>query len=95
MRALLILPLALLISGCWTPASGQRNPARYPWDQPRPLPPPVPHRPIQARGAISPLFEPRPGSNCALSVEQVSQSGIGSSGVIQLACGEPHPARQR
>ena len=36
MRQLAFLPLALLISACWTPGPGELDPTRYPWDQPRP-----------------------------------------------------------
>jgi hypothetical protein len=34
MRPLAVLPLALLAAGCLAP--GERDPTRYPWDQPRP-----------------------------------------------------------
>ena len=54
MRTLLLVPLALLASGCLGP--GERDPTRYPWD-PRNT---VPHPPIVAGGAIAPLANPQP-----------------------------------
>ena len=35
MRILGLLPLALLVAGCWTPGPGQIDPTHYPWDQPK------------------------------------------------------------
>ena len=32
---ILLLPLVLLTSGCWTRGSGLVDATRYPWDQPR------------------------------------------------------------
>jgi hypothetical protein len=36
MRRHMLLPLTLLLAGCWTPGPGQVDPTRYPWDQPKP-----------------------------------------------------------
>lgn len=34
MRSFAVIPLALVTAGCLAP--GERNPARYPWDRPKP-----------------------------------------------------------
>ena len=33
MRVFLLVSVALLTSGCWTPGPAQLNPTRYPWAQ--------------------------------------------------------------
>lgn len=73
MRLIAIIPLALLTSGCLAP--GERDPTRYPWDQPR-------HPPVAARSAIPPLavpptrFVPPEGSYCVVAIEPSNRTGI-------------------
>jgi hypothetical protein len=95
MRALLLLPLFALLAGCLAP--GERDPTRYPWDQPAPTP--APHPRIEARGMISPNpdWQPQPqpvrpqGSYCIMAIERESRSGIKVGGQAPgvMACSAP------
>ena len=92
MRTLLLVPLALLASGCLAP--GERDPTRYPWD-PRNA---VPHPPIVARGAITPVANPQPslappqGNYCVLAIAPQSSGGITTgNAVARMACSAPVP----
>lgn len=101
-RALALLPLALLLAGCWTPGPGQVDPTRYPWDQPGHA-----HAPIVARGGISPVqpkpaeATPRPtppqGTYCVVALEPSTQTGITFSGNAPTtpACAQQQPQPQR
>lgn len=66
MRSLAVIPLALLLAGCWTPGPGQIDPTRYPWDQrmpkpsqpqPQPQPLPQPQPRVRAQGLVPPVAE--------------------------------------
>jgi hypothetical protein len=94
MRTRLILVLSLLTSGCLAP--GERDPTRYPWDQPHPL--------LQARGALEPwpqpLLPPPPpqglpsGTYCVIALEPAPKSGITVGGKAPgLACSVAVPAQ--
>jgi hypothetical protein len=69
MRAVALVPIAVLLAGCWSPGPGQRDPARYPWDPKgapaKPAPPPAPAPMIEAHGAI-----PRSTGPAGLEAEQ-------------------------
>jgi hypothetical protein len=96
MRRLILPALALLTSGCWTPAPGQVDPTRYPWDRrnlPAPLPPPPPpYGRIEARGLSSPSPSwttpaphpvpnpPATGEYCVIALEAPASSGINKTG---------------
>jgi hypothetical protein len=77
MRLLALLPLALLTTGCLAP--GERDPTRYPWDQPW-------HPPVATRGAIPPLaappakLVPPQGTYCVVAIEPSSRTGINVTG---------------
>ena len=103
MRIPAAIPLALLLSACWTPGPGQVDPTRYPWD-PRNAPPPAPppHPRVDARDMVAPSLrwhtvpqsEPQPspaeGSYCVIAIEQESNTGIvlgGNAGM--MACTAP------
>lgn len=91
MRTVSILPLTLLTAGCWTPAPGQSDPTRYPWN-PRnrvavaPAPVPAPHPRVDARGIAKVALDPSWGalppqgpvdtSYCVMEIERESTSGI-------------------
>jgi len=87
MRLLALLPLALLTTGCLAP--GERDPTRYPWDQPA--------RAVAARGAIPPLavppakFVPPQGTYCVMAIEPSSRTGIVVGGKAPgiMACSTP------
>jgi hypothetical protein len=102
MRILALLPLPLLTSGCLAP--GQRDPTRYPWDQPQSAL--APHQPIVAHGALPrlatplPRFVPPPGTYCVVAIEPQARSGITVGGKAPgiLNCGvlpSPPPAPKR
>ena len=91
MRLPALIPLALLLSACWTPGPGQVDPTRYPWDprnQPALAPAPPPHPRVDARGLINPVPDwrkgpppapqpsPAEGSYCVMQIEQERQTGI-------------------
>ena len=95
MRALLLLPLAALVTGCLAP--GERDPTRSPWD-PRNQAAAAPHPPIVARGATGPdpSWQPRAqpilprDSYCIMAIKQESASGISIGAQADvLACSAP------
>jgi len=95
MRALPLLALALLLSGCLAP--GERDPTRYPWD-PRNAAL-SPHPPVVAEGAIPPLapppaqVAPPQGQFCVMALAPPNASGIivGGKAPGIATCSTPAP----
>ena len=81
MRILVLIPLALATSGCWTPGPGQIDPTRYPWDQPHLR---------QAKAQPQPELK---ANYCIMSLESGNSNGITAVGgnTVNLVCQEPQP----
>ena len=110
MRTLAIIPLSLLLAGCWTPRPGQMDPTLYPWHPRNKLaaaaasaPQPAPHPRIVARGLIEPSeewepqAEPAQGSYCVMALETPGASGIRNDGANAgvMSCSAPPNAAPR
>lgn len=99
MRARILLPLALLTTGCWTPGPGQRDPTRYPWDPGnRVTVTAVPNSRVVAKGQIvpDPSWHPaaplmtRESSYCVMGIEDESKSGsIANGNGGTMTCSAP------
>ena len=95
MRGFALIPLALLVTACWSPGPGEMDPTRYPWDQPdrfaapapapRPAPPPAPA--AQQAVAVAPGEEE--ATYCVVALEPTAKSGIiiGGGAPVEMGCG--------
>ena len=95
-RALILIPLAAMLAGCLAP--GERDPTRYPWDaRNRPALSAVPHPPVAAGRAISPIANPQPpvvpppGTYCVVALAPRGTTGITFTGnaAAMSACSAP------
>ena len=75
MRRLALIPLAMLVGGCWTPGPGQIDPTRYPWDQPM----------------LRQAQRPTHASYCIMTMETGATTGItvDARNTVTMACKEP------
>ena len=84
MRRIALIPLALLVSGCWKPGPGEVDPTRYPWDQPiapaqaqpRPAAKPEPVTGSEPAPTVAAAEPEREFIACVVPLEPVAQSGI-------------------
>jgi len=87
MRTLVLIPLALLTGGCWTPGPSQVDPTLYPWHSVTRKAPEPTILPIPRAEAPQPEY-------CVVMIEQPRTTGIrvGGRSPVALSCATPTPA---